>query len=104
MIDADSKRATYVNPAYETVTGRSCQSLIEEPSSDEKVIHLDDRAHVLAKLEQAAQNGYFDEGFRILRPDAEIRWVAASLARANSSWAEAEALRKATLALTEDLH
>jgi hypothetical protein len=28
MIDADSKRATYVNPAYETVTGRSCRSLI----------------------------------------------------------------------------
>lgn len=30
--------------------------------------------------------------------------VAANLAKANSSWAEAEALRKATLALTEDLH
>jgi PAS domain S-box-containing protein len=30
--------------------------------------------------------------------------VAANLARANSAWAEAEALRKATLALTEDLH
>src|SRR5580700_10553482 len=138
MIDADSKRATYVNPAYETVTGRSCRSLIEEPSSYEKVINPDDRAHVLAKLEQAAQNGYFDERFRILRPDGEIRWVwargfprrdshgkitrlggtvlditalktaedqvAANLARANSSWAEAEALRKATLALTEDLH
>ncbi|HWO38706.1 MAG TPA: PAS domain-containing protein [Candidatus Acidoferrum sp.] len=138
MIDADSKRATYVNPAYETVTGRSSRSLIEEPSSYEKVIHPDDRAHVLAKLEHAAQNGYFDERFRILRPDGEIRWVwargfprrnshgkitrlggtvlditalktaedqvAANLARANSSWAEAEALRKATLALTEDLH
>jgi PAS domain S-box-containing protein len=75
MIDADSKRATYVNPAYETVTGRSCRSLIEEPSSYEKVIHPDDRAHVLAKLEQATQNGYFDERFRILRPDGEIRWV-----------------------------
>jgi PAS domain S-box-containing protein len=138
MIDADSKRATYVNPAYETVTGHSCRSLIEEPSSYEKVIHPEDRAHVLAKLEQAAQNGYFDERFRILRPDGEIRWVwargfprrdshgkitrlggtvlditalktaedqvAANLARANSSWVEAEALRKATLALTEDLH
>jgi PAS domain S-box-containing protein len=30
--------------------------------------------------------------------------VAANLARANSAWAEAEALRQATLALTQDLH
>jgi len=33
VIDADSKKAIYVNPAYETITGRPCQSLIEEPSS-----------------------------------------------------------------------
>ena len=138
VIDAETKKATFVNPAYETITGRSCQSLIEEPSSYEKAIHPDDRAHVLAKLEQAAQTGHFDERFRIVRPDGELRWVwvrgfprrdasgkitrlggtslditalkeaedqvAANLARANSAWAEAEALRKATLALTQDLH
>ena len=34
---------------------------------------------------------------------AEVQ-VAENLAKANSAWAEAEALRKATLALTEDLH
>jgi PAS domain S-box-containing protein len=138
VIDAETKKATFVNPAYETITGRSCQSLIEEPSSYEQVIHPEDRAHVFAKLEKAAQKGHFDERFRIVRPDGEIRWVwvrgfprkdslgrvtrvggtalditalkraedqvAANLAKANSSWAEAEALRKATLALTEDLH
>ncbi len=138
VIDAETKKATFVNPAYETITGRSCQSLIEEPSSYEKVIHRDDRAHVLAKIEQAAQTGYFDERFRIVRPGGELRWVwvrgfprkdasgkitrlggttlditslkeaedqvAANLARANSAWAEEEALRKATLALTQDLH
>ncbi len=138
VIDAETRKATFVNPAYETITGRSCQSLIEEPSSYERVIHPDDRTHVLAKLQQAAQTGYFDERFRILKPDGELRWVwvrgfprrdasgkitrlggtalditalkeaedqvAANLARANSAWAEAEALRKATLALTQDLH
>jgi len=138
VIDAEAKKATFVNPAYETITGRSCQSLIEEPSSYEQVIHPEDRAHVFAKLEKAVQRGHFDERFRIVRPDGEIRWVwvrgfphrnsngkitrlggtalditalkkaedqvAANLAKANSSWAEAEALRKATLALTEDLH
>src|SRR5579864_2900581 len=138
VVDPETRRAIYVNPAYETITGRSCQSLIEEPSSYGEAIHPDDRGQVLAKLEQAAQNGHFDERFRIVRPNGEIRWVwvrgfprkdvngkiirlggtalditplkeaedqvAANLAKANSAWAEAEALRKATLALTEDLH
>jgi PAS domain S-box-containing protein len=138
VIDPETKKATYINPAYEIITGRTCQSLIEEPSSYEKAIHTDDRAHVLAKLEQAAQSGHFEERFRIVRPDGKVRWVwvrgfprkgahgkitrlggtalditalkeaedqvAANLARANPAWAEAESLRKATLALTEDLH
>ena len=138
VIDPETRTATYVNPAYEAITGRSCQSLIEEPSSYEKAIHPEDRTHVLGELKQAAQSGHFEGRFRIVRPKGEVRWVwvrgfprknahgkivrlggtaldvtalkeaedrvAANLARANSAWAEAEALRKATLALTEDLH
>ena len=138
VIDPQTKKATYVNPAYETITGRSIRSFIEEPSSYEKAIHPDDRTRVIERTARAAQSGHFDERFRIVRPDGEIRWVwvrgfprkdmsgkitrvggtalditalkkaedqvAANLAKANSAWAEAEALRKATLALTEDLH
>ena len=137
MIDAESKKALYVNQAYETITGRSCQSLIENPSSYEEVIHPDDRVHVLGKLAEAARNGQFDERFRIVRPGGEVRWVwvrgfplrdaggkigrlvgtaleitaqkeaedqgATNLVLARSSSAEAEALRKATLGLTQDL-
>jgi len=137
MIDADSKKALYVNQAYEAITGRSCRSLMENPSSYEDLIHPDDRAHVLAKLGEAAQNGQFNERFRIVGPGGEVRWVwargfpvrasegkirrlvgtvleitaqkeaeeqvAANLALAQSSWAEAEALRKATFGLTQDL-
>jgi PAS domain S-box-containing protein len=138
MMDPRTKMATFVNPAYETITGRSCESLIEEPASYEQAIHPSDRSHVLQKLAEAAQSGHFEEQFRIVRPDGDIRWVwvhgfprkdlngsivrlggtalditaqkeaegqvAANLAKAHSAWAEAEALRKATLALTEDLH
>lgn len=138
ILDPRTKIATFVNPAYEIITGRSCQSLIDEPSSYEQAIYFEDRTHVLTKLSEAAQSGHFDERFRIVRPDGEIRWlwvhgfprkdahgniirwggtavditgqkmaedeVARNLAKATSAWAEAEALRKATLALTEDLH
>jgi PAS domain S-box-containing protein len=137
MIDAGTKQALFVNPAYETITGRSCESLRDRPSSYEELIHPEDRVHVLTKLDEATRNGQFNERFRIVRPQGEIRWVwvrgfpvrdaggkirrlvgtaleitaqkeaeeqvAANLALAKSAWAEAEALRKATLSLTEDL-
>lgn len=31
MMDARTKKALYVNQAYEAITGRSCKSLIENP-------------------------------------------------------------------------
>src|ERR1700677_1163575 len=75
MIDAETKKALYVTEAYETITGRSCQSLLENRSSYEQFIHPEDRVHVLAKLGEATQTGYFDERFRIVRPRGEVRWV-----------------------------
>src|SRR5258707_12087337 len=75
MIDAESKKALYVNQAYEAITGRSCQSLIESPSSYEDIIHPEDRVHVLGKLEEEAQNGQFNERFRIVRSGGAVRWV-----------------------------
>jgi PAS domain S-box-containing protein len=137
MIDAETKQALFVNPAYETITGRSCDSLREEPSSYEELIHPEDRVHVLTKLDEATRSGQFNERFRIVCTQGHVRWVwvrgfpvrdaggkirrlvgtaleitaqkeaeeqvAANLAVAKSAWAEAEALRKATLSLTQDL-
>lgn len=137
MIDAETKRALYVNDAYEEITGRSCQSLFDSPKSYEDVIHRDDRARVLARLEQATVTGHFNERFRIQCAHGEVRWVhvrgfpvrnaagkifrlvgtaqditeqklaedqvAKNLEIAEEARAEAEALRKATLALTQDL-
>ena len=138
MIDANTKKPLYVNEAYEAITGRSCRSLLENPSAHIEAIHPEDRSYVLSKLEDSIHSGHFDERFRITRPDGEVRWVwargisgrdaegnitrllgtafdvtaqeqaeeqvATNLAMAKSAWAEEEALRKATLALTQDLH
>jgi PAS domain S-box-containing protein len=75
MIDAETKKALYVNAAYETITGRTCQSLLDNPFSYEDLIHPEDRVYVLAKLGEATQTGHFDERFRIIRADNEVRWV-----------------------------
>jgi PAS domain S-box-containing protein len=137
MLDAKTKKTIYVNQAYETITGRSYQSLQEDPRSYEEAIHPEDRAHVLGKLQETTQSGQFEERFRIVRPNGEVRWVSVrgfpirdskgrisrvvgtvqeitgqklaedqvikNLTLAENAWAESEALRKATLALTQDL-
>jgi PAS domain S-box-containing protein len=137
MIDAETRKTLYVNPAYETITGRRRKALKEDPLSYEQIIHSDDRVQVLLKLEEATRSGDFDERFRIIVPSGEARWVwvrgfpvrdgkgrirrlvgtaldittqkraeedvARNLSLAQSAWTEADALRKATLALTQDL-
>jgi PAS domain S-box-containing protein len=75
MIDAESKKVLYANEAYETITGRSRQSLTDNPKSYEELIHPEDRTHVLTKLEEATRTGQFNERFRIVNAHGEVHWV-----------------------------
>ena len=137
MLDAETKHVIYVNQAYETITGRSCESLGKNPTSYQELFHPEDRVRVLARIEEAVRTGEFDVEFRIVRPDHAIRWVWArgfpvrdsagvirrlvgvtqdvtarksaeeqmgkNLVLAESARAEADAFRKTTLALTQNL-
>jgi PAS domain S-box-containing protein len=137
MIDVETKHVVYVNPAFEAITGRSCETLRDNPTSYQELFHPEDRVRVLTRLEEAVETGQFDEEFRIIRPDHAIRWVwvrgfpvrntsgtaqrlvgtaqdvtarksaeeqmARNLALAESARAEADAFRKTTLALTQNL-
>jgi PAS domain S-box-containing protein len=137
MIDVATRRVVYVNPAFEAVTGRSCQTLSDNPASYQELFHPEDRLRVLTRLDEAFQSGQFDEEFRIIRPDHATRWIsvrgfpvrdatgtlrrlvgtgqditarksaeeqmARHLALAESARAEADAFRKTTLALTQNL-
>jgi PAS domain S-box-containing protein len=137
MLDAENMKVLYVNPAYETITGRSCESLSHDPKSYEDVIHPEDRVRVLSRLDESVRTGQFDEEFRIVRPDNTTHWVwvrgfpvrdpagivrrlvgtaqdvtarksaeeqmARNLDMAEAARAEAEAFRKTSLALTQDL-
>ena len=137
MLDAETKHVLYVNPAYETITGRSLASLRDNPASYQEAFHPEDRVRVLTRLDEATRTGHLDEEFRIIRPDHAVRWVsvrgfpvrdsagvirrlvgvsqdisarksaeeqmAKNLALAESAWAEADAFRKTTLALTQNL-
>lgn len=77
MVDTATSQAIYVNPAFERITGRTVESLLDAPHSYREIIHPDDRGRVLNRLSEAATTGSLDEEFRIVRPDGTIRWVEA---------------------------
>ncbi|HEY0701457.1 MAG TPA: PAS domain S-box protein [Candidatus Acidoferrales bacterium] len=136
MMDAGSQQITYVNQAYEILTGHSVESVEEKPSAYRDLIHPEDRIRVLSKLQDVATSGAFDEEFRFIRADGAVRWagakgfparadgitrwivgtaqditsrkqaemrIAEHLDAAETARAEAEALRKSTLALSQNL-
>src|SRR5882762_634714 len=64
----------YVSPAYESVWGRSLESLRQRPQSFMDAIHTEDRERVIGILEGQRQQG-FEVEYRIVRPDGSVRWI-----------------------------
>jgi formate hydrogenlyase transcriptional activator len=73
--DIASGKILYVSPAYETVWGRSCQSLYESPMSWFEAIHPDDRKKIAPAVEKFLVDGVLKVEYRVLRPDGTFRWI-----------------------------
>jgi PAS domain S-box-containing protein len=74
--DIRSDRILYVNPAFETVWGRSSESLYADPLILIESIHPEDRVQVLVAGPHNLHKP-FDQVYRILRPDHSLRWIFA---------------------------
>ncbi len=74
MTDPLRKKFLYISPAYEEIWGRSCDSAYKEPSSFLDAIHEDDRDRVIRNISKQTRGNY-DELYRVVRPDASIRWI-----------------------------
>ena len=73
--EAASARILYVNPAYETVWGRSRESLYRGETSFIETIHPEDREHVM-RLQQRLSEAEFEiVEYRIFRADGTPRWI-----------------------------
>jgi len=72
----DQSEVFYVSPLYETVWGRSCASLLENPRSLWDAVHPQDQERLLTHQPEADVAGFEGE-CRIVRPDHSIRWVRA---------------------------
>jgi PAS domain S-box-containing protein len=76
ITDPAKNTMLYVSPAYEEIWGRTVQSLFAAPKSWLEAIHTKDRQRIIdaAMSKQAA--GQYDEEYRIVRPNGEIRWIS----------------------------
>jgi PAS domain S-box-containing protein len=70
----DKQQMIYVSPAYETIWGRSCQSLLDQPASWLQAVHPEDRERVARQL-ATQRSGNYDIEYRVVRPDEQVRWV-----------------------------
>jgi PAS domain S-box-containing protein len=64
----------YISRAYESLWGRSCDSLYRNGDSWLDAIHPDDLYRVRAKVATLPPTR-LEQEYRIVRPDGEVRWV-----------------------------
>ena len=65
----------YISPAYETICGRTCQSLYDNFQTFLDAVHPEDRERVARAMAGQRETGGYEEEYRIVRPDGAIRWI-----------------------------
>lgn len=65
----------YVSPAYETIWGRRCQNLYDNPGDWLAAVHPDDRERVENAAMKDVPTGDLDAEYRIVRPDGTVAWI-----------------------------
>ena len=75
--DARTRQVLYVNPAFEELTGRTCESFYENQDIMIEAVHPDDKELVTAALDQRSESIPFNREHRIIRLDGSVRWVSA---------------------------
>jgi PAS domain S-box-containing protein len=72
----DLENLIYLSPAYEQITGQSCQEVYQSPRSFLKAIHPEDQCRVKSEIEGAlGENKVWSLEYRIINPDGSVRWV-----------------------------
>lgn len=76
--DYSGEKQIYINPAYENVWGRSCESLIEKPELWFDTLLPEDRDQKDSFQTGIKENehGYAKHRYRIVRADGEVRWIS----------------------------
>jgi PAS domain S-box-containing protein len=75
MADPKKRQLLYVSPAYETIWGRTCESLDANFMVWLEAIHPQDRQRIQTVFFEQSLAGNYDQEYRIIRPDGSWRWI-----------------------------
>lgn len=75
MTDPAKDKMIYISPAYEQVWGMTVQSLYDSPRNWLDAIHGDDRQRVALAAQTKQSFGLYDEEYRIVLPNGDVRWI-----------------------------
>ncbi len=75
LTDVAKGSIIYISPGYESIWGRSCERLYQQPRDWIDAIHPEDRDRVLEAATTRQVKGTYEEEYRIVRPDGSIRWI-----------------------------
>ncbi len=70
-------KMVYVSPAYEDIWRRPREALLDNPMDFIAHVHPEDRERVLGALRCQEEGRYFNDEYRIVRPDGDLRWIRA---------------------------
>ena len=73
----DGSQIYFINPAYEEIWGRSCESLIAQSETWLDAVHPEDREEVSANFKKQSRGEFVEYEYRIVRPDGAVRWIEA---------------------------
>ena len=76
MMNAAGDEIVYVNPAYELIWGRTCESLYQNPMSWLDAILAEDREGANSLFEKQMRGDQTESEYRIRRPDGIERWIS----------------------------
>jgi PAS domain S-box-containing protein len=75
VADPTMSQILYVSPAYEKVWGQPCHRLYAQARAWLAAIHPEDQGRIAQAIEKKRNTGAYDEEYRIVRPDGQIRWI-----------------------------
>lgn len=73
VMDPNHQQVIYLSPAFEKIWGRCCDDIYSNPHLLSTSIYPDDQERMLGIFTAIEPN--YDEEYRILRSDGEIRWI-----------------------------
>jgi PAS domain S-box-containing protein len=77
IYSADRSQLLYISPAYESLWGRSSDSLYYNPAAWQEAVHPEDQEQLSLALEQQSPEIPFTHEYRIIQPNGAVRWISA---------------------------